>query len=410
MVHSQAAILSANGRPVLHIVEQNPDFVHSIAVSVGGGRPLSPIDETNLHPNVKSSYHLTDAIFPKHNSNSTKVSVHPVPTRNNQTKAEDNIGVAKIVHKENRYVQSIVIGAPSPEGGKSATLSSVTRLSQTPVPPPLALLPPLSKKPSVTFSEMVELVAPKETNDKVLIKQRQPPPYRKPSAEQDSIVTESLLLLTSSKPLELNKGNGNNSSNNANRLVNHHSSKSSKSGERKSSSSSCSSSGISSGDGSGGLVQRNQRAKDLEDFSSSICKNHPVKHILSNSGKSLEINQAADHYSSNEYVDHHNNRHTKHKKGCDNSDDQDSTYSEAGSSASHKRRSDDDDRDDDGKRQCLPRGSCPKSPFGGIADHYAAAKEIAKEIESYSNGSAKTSSKKSKYAQLYESYSSTSPF
>lgn len=44
------------------------------------------------------------------------------------------------------------------------------------------------------------------------------------------------------------------------------------------------------------------------------------------------------------------------------------------------------------------RGSKSKSPFGGIADHYAAAKEIAKEIESYGDvNSSKTARKKSKF-------------
>lgn len=418
---------------------------------MGGGRPLSPINEANSNP--RRSYHLTNAIVTPSrqnnhsqlggNSSNTKVSVHPVPTRNqidaNHPVNGDNTGVAQLVHKEPRYVQSIVIGSagPSPEGN-SATLSSVSNSRLAPAPP-LPPLPPLSKKPSVTFSERVELVAPKQettttttnnNNGKVLITPQpegegqgheskaqsqftSSPPYRKPSTEHDSIVTESLLLLTSNKPataLDLNSVNVNVNGNNHNsdrlQLLNYHSSKSGvPEGERKlSSSSSC-----SGGSGCGG-ASRIQRNQDLEAFSILQRKNHPVKHILSNSGKSLEISQPrADHYSSNEYLDHdHHNNH--HKSGAGllgddessvGSDGQGLSFSETGSSS--QEHVDDDDGEDDqqqgdgdeGKRRRRPRGSCPKSAFGGIADHYAAAKEIAKEIESYSNGSAKTNSKKS---------------
>lgn len=365
VVHHQAAILSPDGRPVLHIVEQNPDYVQSIAVSVGGSRSFVGSDGSNA--NVPRSYHISNG-----SSAIAKVSVHPVPTRH---AVEDNVGVAQILHKENRYVQSIVIGSPE---GNSATLSSISKLSQSQGPP--LPLQPVSKKPSVTFSERVELVAPDRnviTNGKVVVINAQPPPYRKPSNEQDSIVTESLLLLTSSKPL----GQDLNKSNNSNNRSNDHSSKSG--GERKVSSSSSSSIGDTGA----------PRIQDLEAFSSSIRQNRPVKHIRSNSGKSIEINPAADHYSSSEYLDHHNNYHHSDDSSRD-SDGQGHSYDETGSS-SHD--TNEDVEVEESRRGSRRPRSAHKSPFGGIADHYAAAKEIAKEIESYSNGSAKTNSKKSKF-------------
>lgn len=362
-MHHQAAILAPNGKPVLHIVEQNPDFVQSIAVSIGGVRPLSPIDESAT---------------PHNNRIQNKVSVHPVPFTKT---SRDYLGVAKIISKENRFVHSIRIGGSNPL--QQDEPSRVINSSNYPPVVSTSAGGVVTRKPSVTFSERVELVASgsKNSNNNAITST----PYgRKPSAEQDSIVTESLLLMTSRPPTQdLNNAITNN--NNSNRLIN-----SSKSSDvlRK----------VSTGSSIVENVRdESQRNEDLEAFSSSIRKNRPVKHILSNSGKSLEISAAADHYSSNDFIegvdeDLHIPRKNSNKNHHVSIEDVGSETDETRSSSTNNDEC--SSSNSGGNRR--PRGVCPKSPFGGIADHYGMAKEIAKEIESYSNGDPnKTSSKKS---------------
>jgi len=459
VVHHQAAILGPNGRPVLHIVEQNPDFVQSIAVAVGSaGRPLSPINELG---NNESNNNSSAIPRNQHHHSHGKVNVHPVPTRSsrsNSSSGEDYLGVAKLVQKDNKFVHSIKIGngkgsirvsqsKPSSEqmkqelqGQQPEQPSRVITSSTTPYPP-------VTRKPSVTFSERVELVIDDNGNGKLLVKSGGGNigaiPYRKASTEQDSIVTESLLLMTSSKPMGTSdnatgvSNNANNSNSNNSKLFNsssnNHPSKSSSDGvhqlppsHRKVSTDSSDSENFNNA--SSAIINRtgSQRREDLEAFSTSIRKNHPVKHILSNSGKSLEISAAADQYSSTEFLDACNavgDIDSRHYKPSYSEEYSSSTSSDDASASSHPNHRDQISRNhhvingkdthhhtDESTRSSSHspattedeevrsrRPTSAKSPFGGIADHYAAAKEIAKEIESYSNGDANAnkSSKKS---------------
>jgi hypothetical protein len=465
VVHHQAAILGPNGRPVLHIVEQNPDFVQSIAVAVGSGpgRPLSPIDESGRSNSAIGG-----------GGSSGKVNVHPVPTRSRGSIiGEDHLGVAKLIQKDNKFVHSIRVGSSNNNNKvpiKAEEPYSRLLSSSTPYPPPV------TRKPSVTFSEQVELVLDNNGNGKLLVKNGVGGiPYRKPSTEQDSIVTESLLLMTSryaggqvehgnnatstttgvSNNYNNNDANNSNSrisTSNNNKLFNHHHnnghpSKSSSNSDglvdgqqqlpsfhRKTSTDSSESDNAAAAALNGMHRTGSQRREDLEAFSTSIRKNHPVMHILSNSGKSLEINAAADHYSSAEFLEachavgDIDSRHYKpsYSSGGGENDEYTSTSSSSSHSSSsghqhsphsqhhhhhthhdlhhhhlhetptrsssHSTAECEEQQTQEGRR----RPNCVKSPFGGIADHYAAAKEIAKEIESYSNGdNAKSSSKKS---------------
>jgi len=277
-------------QPILNVVKQNPAFVNSIAVAIEPprtGRPLTPIAESKVSPCPGR----------------TTVTAIPVPLRNIEPPARrpgDNIGAAKLIQRNSNYVQSIRI-VPTSKGTTAFT-------KRNPHHPSNKSGPSLIRKPSVTFSETVEVV------DGKLI-----PTSRRQSLEQDSIVTDSLLMMTSSHHLLDTKFGKRTSA--IPSALNHE-------GRRHD------------------VTDARQHAEGLAIFSDSLSRNRIVKQVMTRSSASPQPDEVGNEENS-------------------------------GNEEPVARR---------------PRNisTSSKSSFGGIADHYAAAKEIAKEIDSYSQGTTKS--------------------
>lgn len=363
VIHHETAILTPGGRPILQILEQNPAYVKSIALSVAQNvrRPLSPISEQNVGiPQAASSgpqskYNLStsgslynkDAKFHSKNNNYTTI---------------DAIGNARLLKKDPQFVRSIRIGGAGGSGSHTTNFGTPTKRSilegnvntnarrYSSSASSTSSNTSIPRRPSVTFADDVGAQAGGGGK-------------RKPSMDQDSIVTESLLMMTShggDHPLN-----------------------------RRFSNASSSSSGIATSNSrktsiSSGSAPFAQDPVDLEAFANSLRKSRPIKHIKSGAvagGEEDDVsgttNQAQATTSSGEDdppLPSHIPPMPPNESGRPLSA---SSSSPPPRNVHHLQKS-------------------PKSPFGGIADHYAAAKEIAKEIESYSNGSAKASTKKSK--------------
>lgn len=284
---------------ILHVIEQNPVFVNSIAVATEPplpGRPLSPVAESKV--SLNSAWKSVTAI--------------PLPLRNIDPPAKavgDRIGKAKLIQKNSNYVQSIRIvpsrKMPSSFGKGCSHHPTVAKYSGH----------ELHRKPSVTFSDLIEVVDGKATGS------------RRPSSEQDSIVTLSLLMLTSGK--QLLEGKLSKLSPPITEAQIHQEM-----------------------DESEDVMPSNEGKDDdgLTTFSNSLSRNRMVTQVVTRNSASPQPQDGGN--------------------------------------------GDEEPNRDSGQR---PRHvTSTKSSFGGIADHYAAAKEIAKEIESYSQGTTK-STRISKY-------------
>lgn len=391
VIHHESAIVGPNGRPVLQILEQNPNYVKSIALAVannGRKRPLSPISESSQQP---TTHHPPPTQIPKpttnthmqrpsaiaspskysQNSSATGDLLHRDAKSTLSNKALDSVGSAKLVKKDPQYVRSIRIGG----GPGSYNLANNTQTKRS-------LLEANanrrfssssssssngpSRRPSVTFADDVGGGSR--------------PGSRKPSVEQDSIVTESLLMMTSGGL-------------DARRLSNASSSNASNSRKTSVSSSQSKSQDEHSTAAPTEIVSAEQDTVDLEAFANSLRKSRPIKQLPSASSSS---NSNAKGSSSN-----NSGSQGSASDELDDTSSSSSNSNEGYTSATplHERRTPINSATLTKTSSGIPRihsSKSHKSPFGGIADHYAAAKEIAKEIESYSNGSAKASSKKSK--------------
>ena len=369
IIHHEAALVGPDGRPVLQIVQQNPNFVKSIAVAVNPKRPLSPIAES-VHSNAEGGAAGGRQLKSSSNSFNSKVHAMSVPQRGIN---EDATGVGKLIQKNPRYVQSIRIGPSSGLRGQPGYFSSsaaTAASSSSSTTTPGGKKAPLTRKPSVTFSERVDYLAEGT--------------HRKVSVDHDSIVTDSLLMLTSrGDQFEHIKGNWGTSKvlhvNNADAHNRRYASRSNSNGSGVSRTSGTS---ISENDSS---EENSKSSSDLEAFANSMKKSRPVKQMVSaklgNDGEGGLPPGVPSHSSI--------------QAGDTDDDHASDERSESSTGSPH----------DSPVRPRTPRNPPgARSPFGGIADHYAAAKEIAKEIESYSTGTTK-SSKRSKFFKIFSIFS-----
>ncbi|CAG7786603.1 unnamed protein product [Allacma fusca] len=343
VIHHEAALVGPDGHPVLQILQQNLNYVKSIAVSVPR-RPLSPIEESHgLSENITSGNKSSNGPF--------RVNAMPVPQRTGVNNTEDSVGLGHVIQKNPKYVQSIRIG---PSGGlrnQPGHLAAAKNFGEH---------KKLGRKPSVTFSERVDYLV--EGNLHV--------PVRKNSVDHDSIVTDSLLQMTSQED-QFEHINGNWGTRKFSLVsdFNNRRARAGSSGSKGSSNNRGSTINTSSSENE---LEENKDAPDLEAFSNSMKKNRPIKSGLSPNRSLEEQPRPAN-----------SNKDGSGRTEDDDDGDHENDERSESSSASQQ---------DSPVRPRTPRGNVVngRSPFGGIADHYAAAKEIAREIDSYAIGSTKS--------------------